>query len=164
MSDVRVRTNSDGVSERPDAESCRIVELPGKEARPRRRHGGAWLGGAVLLILAGGLGIGVWRHDQAAHDLAVTAEQIKTAVPEVRVATVHPSSDIMKVTLPATTTAFEAANIFARASGYIEKRYVDIGDRVKKGDLLAEITAPELDQQIAQAQACLLYTSDAADE
>jgi len=155
MSDVRVRTNSDGVSERPDAENCRIVELPGKDARPRRRHGGAWLGGAVLLILAGGLGIGVWRHDQAARDLAATAEEIRTAIPEVRVATVHPSSDVIKVTLPATTTAFEAANIFARASGYIEKRYVDIGDRVKKGDLLAEITAPELDQQIAQAQATL---------
>jgi RND family efflux transporter MFP subunit len=83
------------------------------------------------------------------------AEQIRTNVPEVRVATVRPSGDLMKVTLPATTTAFEAANIFARTSGYIEKRYVDIGDRVKKGDLLAEITAPELDQQIAQAQATL---------
>jgi RND family efflux transporter MFP subunit len=57
--------------------------------------------------------------------------------------------------LPATTTAFEAANIFARTSGYIEKRYVDIGDRVKAGDLLANITAPELDHQIAQAKATL---------
>jgi RND family efflux transporter MFP subunit len=57
--------------------------------------------------------------------------------------------------LPATTTAFEAANIFARASGYIEKRYVDIGDRVKAGALLADITAPELDHQISQAEATL---------
>jgi multidrug efflux pump subunit AcrA (membrane-fusion protein) len=57
--------------------------------------------------------------------------------------------------LPATTTAFEAANIFARTSGYIEKRYVDIGDRVKAGTLLADITAPELDHQITQAKATL---------
>ncbi|WFU26869.1 efflux RND transporter periplasmic adaptor subunit [Bradyrhizobium sp. CB1717] len=155
MSDVRVRTNSDDVSDQPDPESGRIVELPGKEARPRRRHVGAWLGGAALLLLAGALGVGGWRHYQAARDLAVSTEQIRTAIPEVRVATVRASGDLMKVTLPATTTAFEAANIFARASGYIEKRYVDIGDRVKKGDLLAEITAPELDQQIAQAQATL---------
>lgn len=157
MSDVRVRTDSDGMSERPEAETLRIVELPGKgkEVRPRRRRGSAWLGGAVLVLLAGGLGVGGWRYQQAAHDLAVSAEQIRTAVPQVRVATVRASGDLMKVTLPATTTAFEAANIFARASGYIEKRYVDIGDRVKKGDLLAEITAPELDQQIAQAQATL---------
>ena len=59
------------------------------------------------------------------------------------------------VTLPATTTAFEAANIFARTSGYIEKRYVDIGDHVKAGDLLASIVAPELDHQITQAKATL---------
>jgi RND family efflux transporter MFP subunit len=51
--------------------------------------------------------------------------------------------------------AFEAANIYARANGYIEKRQVDIGDHVKAGDLLAQITAPELDHQIAQNQATL---------
>lgn len=109
----------------------------------------------MLLLLAGGLGVGGWRHYQAARDVAAVAEQARTAVPDVRVAVVRPSGALMKVTLLTTTTAFEAANIFARTSGYIEKRYVDIGDRVKKGDLLADITAPELDQQIAQAQATL---------
>ncbi|MGY4506238.1 RND family efflux transporter MFP subunit [Bradyrhizobium sp. GM24.11] len=155
MSDVRVRTNDDEAKDRPGAESLRIVELPGKGTRSGRRYGGALLGGGVLLLLAGGLGIGGWRHYEAARDVAAVAEQARTNIPEVRVATVRPSGDLMKVTLPATTTAFEAANIFARTSGYIEKRYVDIGDRVKKDDLLAEITAPELDQQIAQAQATL---------
>ena len=76
-------------------------------------------------------------------------------MPDVRVATVRASDSTLKVTLPATTAAFEAANIFARTSGYVEKRYVDIGDRVKAGALLAEIVAPELDHQIAQAQATL---------
>ena len=61
----------------------------------------------------------------------------------------------MVVSLPATTLAFAAANIFARANGYIEKRQVDIGDHVKAGDLLAQITAPELDHQIAQNEATL---------
>jgi RND family efflux transporter MFP subunit len=51
--------------------------------------------------------------------------------------------------------AFESANIFARSTGYILHRYVDIGDRVKAGQQLADITAPELDHQIAQAQANL---------
>lgn len=155
MSDVRIRTNDDEAKDRPVAESLRIVEPPGKGTRSGRRYGGALLGGGVLLLLAGGLGIGGWRHYEAARDVAAVAEQARTNIPEVRVATVRPSGDLMKITLPATTTAFEAANIFARTSGYIEKRYVDIGDRVKKGDLLAEITAPELDQQIAQAQATL---------
>jgi RND family efflux transporter MFP subunit len=82
-------------------------------------------------------------------------EQNRTRVPEVRVAAVRASDSKITVTLPATTTAFEAANIFARTSGYIEKRYVDIGDRVKAGALLADITAPELDHQIVQAKATL---------
>jgi RND family efflux transporter MFP subunit len=155
MSDVRMRTDGEEPGARPGTESFRVVELPGKGTRPRRRYGGKLLGGAALLLLAGGLGIGGWRHFEAARDVAAVAEQARTAVPDVRVAAVKPGGDLIKVSLPATTTAFEAANIFARTSGYIEKRYVDIGDRVKKGDLLAEITAPELDQQIAQAQATL---------
>ena len=56
----------------------------------------------------------------------------------------------LQLTLPATTLGFEAANIFARTSGYVAKRYVDIGDHVKAGQLLAEITAPEVEDQVAQ--------------
>ena len=84
-----------------------------------------------------------------------TAEQRRDFVPSVRVAAVRPSDGTVIVTLPATTSAFAVANIFARASGYIDKRDVDIGDRVKEGQLLAEIVAPELDHQIAQAEATL---------
>jgi multidrug efflux pump subunit AcrA (membrane-fusion protein) len=61
----------------------------------------------------------------------------------------------MSVTLPGTTAAFAAANIYARATGYIAKRNVDIGSRVKAGDLLVEITAPELDHQIEQGEGTL---------
>jgi len=73
----------------------------------------------------------------------------------VRTAQVRAGNDVISISQPATTLAFEAANIFARTSGYIATRKVDIGDHVKAGDLLAEITAPELDHQIAQAQATL---------
>ena len=76
-------------------------------------------------------------------------------VPSVRVAAVQASGGHLVVSLPGTTSAFAAANIFARASGYIEKRNVDIGDRVKAGQLLAKIVAPELDHQISQAEATL---------
>jgi RND family efflux transporter MFP subunit len=68
---------------------------------------------------------------------------------------VRSSGDKMSVEWPGTTEAFETANIFARASGYIDKRNVDIGDHVKAGQLLAQVTAPELDHQIAQAEATL---------
>jgi RND family efflux transporter MFP subunit len=132
----------------------RVVTLP-DVAPKRRRYGGALFGGSALLLLMGGLGLGSWRHRQAEVDVATTAQQSRTLVPNVRVAPIHASDSTMSVNLPATTTAFEAANIFARTNGYIEKRYVDIGDRVKAGALLADITAPELDHQITQASATL---------
>ena len=83
-------------------------------------------------------------------------QQRRDFVPQVRVATVRPSdsTDGRQPCLPPPRHS-QAANIFARASGYIDKRDVDIGDHVKEGQLLAEIVAPELDHQIAQAEATL---------
>ena len=156
MSEIRVRTKLDGFQDQRDPETNRVVTPSNTAGEPRRyRYGGALFGGSAVLLLVGGLGLGGWRHYHAELDAAAAAQQIRALVPEVRVAAVRASDSKMAVTLPATTTAFEAANIFARTSGYIEKRYVDIGDRVKAGALLAEITVPELDHQIAQAQATL---------
>jgi RND family efflux transporter MFP subunit len=130
---------------------------PSAEVRNKssRRFGSKFVFAALLLLLPGGLVAGAVRHHRTAQGVAATAEQHRSFVPSVRVAVVRPSESTMTVSLPATTTAFEAANIFARTSGYIEKRHVDIGDQVKAGTLLAEITAPELDHQISQAQATL---------
>jgi multidrug efflux pump subunit AcrA (membrane-fusion protein) len=72
----------------------------------------------------------------------VTAHQQRDFVPDVLVGQVRPSGPTMQVSLPGTTFAYEAANIYARANGYIQKRNVDIGDHVKAGDLFAELTAP----------------------
>jgi RND family efflux transporter MFP subunit len=152
MTETAMRPKSEDVQDRLDPESDRVVALPRKR---RRRYAGTLLGGGALLLLAGGVGSGAWRHYQAERAVATTMEQSRTRIPEVRVAAVRASDSKITVTLPATTTAFEAANIFARTSGYIEKRYVDIGDRVRVGALLAEITAPELDHQITQAKATL---------
>jgi len=160
MSEISERPKLDGVQRR-DPQTDRVVPLPNRSRQRPRRYRGALLGAGALLLLAGGLGLGAFRHYQAG--LALAADD-KPVVPEVRVAAVRASDSKITVSLPATTTAFEAANIFARTSGYVEKRYVDIGDRVKAGALLAEITAPELDHQItapeldhqiAQAQATL---------
>lgn len=128
-----------------------------------RRHAGRgrrrtrWLIGlGVLLLFVGALGLGVWRHYTQHRQVMATAQQRRDFVPTVRVEAVRAQGGNLIVSLPATTNAFEAANIFARASGYVEKRFVDIGSQVKAGDLLAVITAPELDHQIAQAEATLL--------
>jgi RND family efflux transporter MFP subunit len=131
------------------------VPLPPHHKAARRR--GGWpLGAAALLLLAGGLGYGAWRDYAQRQEVAATAQQQRDFVPDVLVGQVRPSGATMDVTLPGTTFAYEAANIFARANGYIQKRNVDIGDHVKAGDLLAELTAPELDHQISQAQATLV--------
>jgi len=109
----------------------------------------------VLVLLVAALVVGLWQHYGRYSQAMATAAQQRDFVPLVRVQEVRASDDIMLATLPATTLGFETANIYGRASGYITKRLVDIGSRVKAGDLLVEITAPELDHQIAQAQATL---------
>jgi RND family efflux transporter MFP subunit len=155
MTEIRRRTKLDGVQEQVHGETDRVIALTNAARKRRPGYGGALLGGGALLLLMGGLATGGVRNYQAELAVAATLQQNLTAIPDVRVAAVRASDSKIVVSFPATTTAFEAANIFARTSGYIEKRYVDIGDRVKAGDLLAEITAPELDHQIAQAQATL---------
>ena len=88
---------------------------------------------SVLALLAGGLAFGAWRYQQQQHAVMAATEQRLNLVPKVRTATIKPSASTSLITLPATTSAFTTANIFARASGYIDKRNVDIGDRVKAG-------------------------------
>jgi RND family efflux transporter MFP subunit len=132
-----------------------IDRAPGQPThRPRGRRGRLIVLG-VAVVLAGALTAGAWTHLTQYRLSAGAAEQERDFVPSVRVSRVEPSGEIEVVKLPATTSAFASANIYARASGYIAKREVDIGDRVKQGQLLVEIVAPELDHQIAQAEATL---------
>jgi multidrug efflux pump subunit AcrA (membrane-fusion protein) len=123
--------------------------------KKRRGAGGRILGGAVALLLFGALALGFWQHYSLHAQVTATAEGRKEYIPSVRTAPVRASASTMAVSWPATTEAFAQANIYARASGYISRRDVDIGSHVKAGQLLVEITAPELDHQIAQAEATL---------
>src|ERR1700750_2983677 len=98
--------------------------------KARGRRGGWMLGTAAALVLLGGLGFGGWHDYTQRQEVAATAQRHRDFVPDVLIGEVRPSSASMEVTLPGTTFAYEAANIFARANGYIQKRNVDIGDRV----------------------------------
>jgi RND family efflux transporter MFP subunit len=155
VTEVHVSPKSENVGDRSDSEADRVAGISNPGRKRRHRYGAAWFGGSALLLLLGALAVGGWRHYQADREVATIAQQNRNFVPNVRVASVRANDSKITVSLPATTTAFEAANIFARTNGYIEKRYVDIGDRVKAGALLADITAPELDHQITQAKATL---------
>jgi len=156
MNEIHVLPKKSIVHEAHEPDINRVADAPpSRTGKPARSGGSSLFGAAALLLLLGGLAAGAWRHYQTQIGVAATAAQNRDFVPNVRVAAVRASDGVMTISLPATTTAFEATNIFARTSGYVEKRHVDIGDHVKAGTLLAEITAAELDHQIAQAQATL---------
>jgi RND family efflux transporter MFP subunit len=141
--------------DRPPGPNTKEDHAPRERADKRPRRGGRLIGLAAMIGLFGALAIGAWGHYAQYGEAAAAAQARSDLVPSVRVATVQPNGGIMTVSLPATTLAFATANIYARASGYIARREVDIGDRVKQGQLLVEIVAPELDQQIAQGEATL---------
>jgi RND family efflux transporter MFP subunit len=82
-------------------------------------------------------------------------ETNQLAVPAVIVAQPKKSAPGQEVILPANIQAFRDAPIYARTNGYLKRWYVDIGARVKSGQLLAEIDSPEVDQQLHQARADL---------
>ena len=127
-------------------------EAPPGGPTVRGGSGRRLLGLGVLVLFMAALALGVWRHYEQHRQVTNTAEQQANIVPNVRVEQVTQQQGNLHVSLPGTTLAFEAANIYARASGYVLKRYVDIGDHVKAGQLLAEITAPEVEAQVAQYQ------------
>src|ERR1700720_2576661 len=114
------------------AETSRAADQFAQAGEKRRRRG-RLIVLSVAVVLAGALTAGAWTHLTQYRQSANAAEQERDFVPQVRVASVEPSSEIDVVKLPATTQAFATANIFARASGYIDKREVDIGDHVTQG-------------------------------
>ena len=151
MTDIETSYRQDG----PTVE--RATGTPPKTRPYRRRQWGRVAACARRIRRARrGLAFGASRYYAQHREVMATAEQRRDFVPTVRVAMVRPSNGITLVTLPATTLAFAAANLYARASGYIDKRNVDIGDRVKDGQLLVQISAPELDHQISQNEATLV--------
>lgn len=104
---------------------------------------------AILIVI--GLVAGIVPRLFARRALA--KETVENAVRYVSVVSPEPGKSDMGVPLPAEVQAYVEAPIYARASGYLKKWDVDIGQHVEAGQLLAEIDTPELDQQIDQARA-----------
>src|ERR1700745_2823072 len=121
MSDKQTLSEGAGGPPWAGRESGTVQESTGRKSS-RRFSGASILTAAMLLLLPGSLVAGAVRHYRGAQSVAATAEQLRDFVPKVRVAAVKPSNGTMTVSLPATTTAFEGANIFPRTSGYIGER------------------------------------------
>jgi RND family efflux transporter MFP subunit len=130
--------------------------LPAPQRTPDPAPQGAWgrrgrsIGIGVLVLFVVVLALGVWRHYRQHEQVVAFADEEADFVPRVHVERVVQRLGRVDVTLPGTTLAFEQANIYGRASGYVLQRFVDIGDHVKAGQLLAVITAPEIEDQVAQ--------------
>lgn len=113
----------------------------------------AWRGTTWLALLAlagaGFVGYRAWSEPSRATVSSAPSERQPVTV---RVTTAKRAGDTIDLTQTGTTQAFDTASLYPRATGYIAERWIDIGSRVKKGDLLFRISAPDLDQQLAQAQ------------
>jgi RND family efflux transporter MFP subunit len=118
------------------------------KAPPARLNRFALIAAVIILI---GLVIGLLPRWLARRALARETQEL--AVTSVAVVSPTPGKTDLGVPLTAEVQAFVEAPIYARASGYLKRWLVDIGDRVKAGQLLAEIDTPELNQQLEQARA-----------
>jgi multidrug efflux pump subunit AcrA (membrane-fusion protein) len=104
----------------------------------------------LIVVLVFVLGWLLRRGDNNATDKAANARQHEK--PIVDVARAHHADNPAGLTLPGTTIPLTEAFVYARANGYLKSRLVDIGDHVRKGQLLATIEAPDLDAQADQAR------------
>ena len=115
---------------------------------------GAVIGVSIVLIAVVALAVyGIWKRHHNDEVLADTTQRL--AAPSVILISPKAGAPVDTFVLPGNVTAYTDSPIYARTSGYLTKWYYDIGAHVKKGALLAEISAPELDQQLAQGEADL---------
>jgi RND family efflux transporter MFP subunit len=123
------------------------------------KHTGVAVKGLLALLLVGGLVFAyiIWSgiSSRAEAGNALTAETNELAVPTVSVIAPKVTPGAEEIALPGNVQAFIDTPVWARSSGYLKAWYVDIGGRVKQGQLLAEIETPEVDQQLLQARAQL---------
>ena len=126
---------------------------------PRRLWGKRhlWIAAAVVLVLAAGFLAGYLPRRLARAKLAAATPTAPVA-PRVSVVKAVAVDAGRVLTLPAGLVANQQTLVYARASGYVSRWLVDIGDRVKKGQLLVQLDTPELDKQLAQARASLAQT------
>jgi len=118
------------------------------------------IAGAIVAALMVGGGVVLVLRVVQGHALAdATALHAKQFVETVRP---KPGGDATTVTLPGTLQGFIETTVYARSSGYVVRWLKDIGAPVTKGELLAEITAPEIDQELHQAEAARAQAASSA--
>ncbi len=131
--------------------SARVDDPAGEIPPPPRKRGFV----LAALVAAGLIAWGAHGHAERAARAEETRQRQAVFVPKLRTVEAKRLDGPIALTLPGQTEPFATARIFARATGYVAERRVDLGARVKQGDVLLRIAAPDLDQQLVQAEAQL---------
>jgi RND family efflux transporter MFP subunit len=152
-------TSSEGnVTSMPEPETIEVQTVQpspeGFRSRPgARRRTAILVAAAALALLALVIYSGV--HSRAVAEARLEQRTEQAAIPTVDVLFPREGAPTQEIVLPGNTQAFSDSPIYARTSGYLRRWYFDIGAHVQKGQLLAEIETPEVDQQLLQARADL---------
>src|SRR5262245_34036620 len=129
------------------------------EAEQESRHSAGRrlvvIGLVALVLFTGAIISGTVPRLRRTAAVNALAEEAATALPRINVAEAHPGSRTATQQLPGNSLPLLEASVFARTNGYLKQGYVDIGDDVEDGQLLAEISAPDVDAQLEEAQANL---------
>ncbi len=120
---------------------------------PPSKTTGIWILVLLLVVAIVVGGVGILHRVRAQKSLAADTNDM--AVPDVLVIHPKPGSPSQELVLPGNIQAFKDAPLYARTNGYLKQWYFDIGARVKKGQLIAVIESPEVDQEVQQAKADL---------
>jgi RND family efflux transporter MFP subunit len=149
---------------RPDPTS-QPADLSDFEQRPKpnvlqgsdgkRRAVAGLLGFLMVAVVSSFVGFGVWTKSSRDAEAEAVLQTRLNAISSVRTMIAKAEDTPRTIELTGNMAAFDSATLFARATGYISTRNVDIGSEVRKGDVLAVIAAPDLDQQLLQAKAQL---------
>ena len=113
----------------------------------------------LIVLIAGWL-----PRREREREMERRAKEQQDAKPMVEVAKVETAQNHQGLVLPGTTIPLTEAYVYARASGYLKTRLVDIGDHVRKDQLLAVVDAPDIDQQVAQAKQQLMQAERQLDQ
>lgn len=129
---------------------------PEESTLPAHHRSRRWLYVLLVAVAVASLILLGWlpRHNTS-KEANANADRQKNTLPIAEVLTVHAASSQQQLTLPGTVIPLATVHIYARATGYLKARYVDIGDKVHKGQLIAAISAPDLDASVLQQQSAL---------
>ena len=135
---------------RPEQDPSHLLQAPRERAKPHKTL--FLIVATVLALMLIALAVGIIPRLATKRETEKLASQQANSTPVLEVVRVERAKNTGGLIIPGTTTPLMESAVYARANGYLKKRYVDIGDHVKQGQLLAIVDAPDMDAQVDQAR------------